>query len=600
MPPDPLRQGASKKLKMRKNRLILIGQLAVLLVFGSCSNDDNTALVKPVEESQNITYEEVLNFSKDKAKYNPGEEVHFSVEGTPSNTVVRYKAMGKVLSEEPLASTSWTWTPPADDFRGYMVELVKNTDGEETVLGTLGVDVSSDWTKFPRYGFLSKFGDLSSAQTNDILDNLKDFNINGLQYYDWQNKHHKPLPLDENGNPLESWNDLFNREIYLNTVEDYIAEAKDRNMASMFYDLLFGVWNADEADGVSNKWLLYKDRLHKNVDKHDLGDLGDILLADPSNKDWQNYIFNQTDIVYQNLGFDGWHLDQLGDRGTVYDYSGYQVPLTEAYQNFLVNLNQEFPQKKMAFNAVDQFAQKKILQAPVDFAYSEIWSRYQYQDLANVILENYDYSDGELNTVLAAYMNYNAPDGNFNTPAVLMTDAVIFAFGGDHLELGEHMLSNEYFPNSKLAMSSGLKNSLTEYYDFLTAYENLLRDGGEFNNPVVSSSNEAVTLNNWPPVYSQTAVVGKKFEDKQVVHLLNFDGVSTLQWRDDKRTQTAPNVRSDFEINIQADKSVSKVWFASPDIKGGASQELEFTQNGSQVTVKVPYLQYWSMLVLEY
>ncbi len=197
-------------------------------------------------------------------------------------------------------------------------------------------------------------------------------------------------------------------------------------------------------------------------------------------------------------------------------------------------------------------------------------------------------------------MNYNAQDGNFNTPAVLMTDAVIFSFGGDHLELGEHMLSNEYFPNSKLAMSSDLKNSLTEYYDFLTAYENLLRNGGEFNSPVVNSADEAVTLNNWPPVYSQTAVVGKKFEGKQVVHLLNFDGVSTLQWRDDKRTQTAPNVRSDFEVNIQADKTVSKVWFASPDINGGASQELEFTQNGSQVTLQVPYLQYWSMLVLEY
>ncbi|NJW54254.1 hypothetical protein HC175_15185 [Salinimicrobium sp. CDJ15-91] len=42
------------------------------------------------------------------------------------------------------------------------------------------------------------------------------------------------------------------------------------------------------------------------------------------------------------------------------------------------------------------------------------------------------------------------------------------------------------------------------------------------------------------------------------------------------------------------------MWFASPDVNGGASQELEFTQSGNQITLEVPYLKYWSMLVLEY
>lgn len=599
MPAAPYGSGLKNKA-MRKNRVFIIGQLAGLLLLGACSDDNQAGVVLPVEEAVNQTYQEALDFTADKAKYNPGEEVHFSVNGTPSNTMVRYKYLGEVLAEEPLTSDSWTWTPPSEDFKGYMVELVKTTEGEETVLGTLGVDVSSDWTRFPRYGFLSEFGDVSSAEMNDHLNTLKDFHINGLQYYDWHNKHHKPLPLDENGNVADSWTDLFNRQIYLQTVEDYLSEAGKRNMASMFYNLLFGVWNPEDQDGISEQWLLYKDRLHKNVDKHELGDLGDILLADPSNKEWQNYIFNQTDIVYKNLGFDGWHLDQLGNRGKVYDFSGYEVSLPNAYQDFLYKLNETFPEKKMVFNAVDQFAQQKILQTPVDFAYTEVWSRNQYQDLADVILENNDYSNGELNTVLAAYMNYDAQDGNFNTPGVLMTDAVIFAFGGAHLELGEHMLSNEYFPNNKLTMTSKLKESLKEYYDFLAAYENLLRDGGRFNMPAVSSSDEAVTLNNWPPVYSQAAVVGKEFDDKQVLHLLNFEGVNGLNWKDNKRAQTSPAVRSDFEIKVDASKSVSKVWFASPDINGGASQELEFTQNGGQVTVKVPYLEYWSMLVFEY
>lgn len=584
---------------MKRNRILIIGQLAVLLFLGSCNSDDEV-LEMPVEEGTDQTYQEVLGFTKDKAKYNPGEEVTFSVNGTHQNTVVRYKYLGEVVAEENLASRTWTWTPPSEDFRGYMVELVKTTDGEETVLGTVGIDVSSDWTKFPRYGFLSEFGNVSAAERSDVLNNLKDYHINGIQYYDWHSKHHIPLPTDENGNPADSWTDLFNREVYFETVEDYVESAKEKNMASMFYNLLFGAWHPEEGDGFEEEWLIFNDRIHNSVNKHGLGDLGDILITDPSNEEWQNYIFDETEVVYSNLDFAGWHLDQLGNRGTVYDYQGYEVPLPETYHDFLVELNDEFPEKKMVLNAVDQYGQKKILNSPVDFAYTEVWSRYQYQDLVQVIKENNEYSDGELNTVLAAYMNYDAQEGNFNTPSVLMADAVIFAFGGAHLELGEHMLSSEYFPNTKLSMTSELSEKLKEYYDFQVAYQNLLRDGGTFNMPSVSTPSEDITLNNWPPVFSQTAAVGKQFSDKQVVHLLNFDGVSTLQWRDNSKIQTAPNVRESFEVQIETNQTPSKVWFASPDVDGGASQELEFTQTGNKISVEVPYLEYWSMIVLEY
>ncbi len=584
---------------MKRNRLLIIGQLATLLFLGSCNSDDE-ALIMPVEEGTDQTYQEVLGFTKDKAKYKPGEEVTFSVNGTHQNTIVRYKFLGEVVAEENLASRSWTWTPPSEDFRGYMVELVKTTGGEETVLGTVGVDVSSDWTKFPRYGFLSEFGNVSPAERSDVLNNLKDYHINGLQYYDWHSKHHIPLPTDGNGNPADSWTDLFNREVYFETVEDYVESAKEKNMASMFYNLLFGAWHPEEGDGFEEEWLIFNDRIHNSINKHSLGDLGDILITDPSNEEWQSYIFEETEVVYSNLDFAGWHLDQLGNRGTVYDYNGYEVPLPDTYQDFLTELNQEFPDKKMVLNAVDQYGQKEILNSPVDFAYTEVWSRYQYQDLVEVIKENYEFSDGELNTVLAAYMNYDSQEGNFNTPSVLMADAVIFAFGGSHLEIGEHMLSSEYFPNTKLSMTSELSEKLKEYYDFQVAYQNLLRDGGTFNMPSISTSSEDVTLNQWPPVFSQTATVGKQFNDKQVVHLLNFDGVSTLQWRDNSKIQTAPNVREFFEVQIETSQTPSKVWFASPDVHGGASQELEFTQTGNTISVEVPYLEYWSMIVLEY
>ena len=51
----------------------------------------------------------------DKARYNPGEAVVFTADKAPKNYIVRYWHLGDVIHEEALASTSWTWTPPAGD-----------------------------------------------------------------------------------------------------------------------------------------------------------------------------------------------------------------------------------------------------------------------------------------------------------------------------------------------------------------------------------------------------------------------------------------------------------------------------------------------------
>src|SRR5690606_23955479 len=270
--------------------------------------------------------------------------------------------------------------------------------------------------KFPRYGFLSNFGTISESQRNATLNNLKDFHINGLQYYDWHAKHHIPLPLDANGTPESTWVDLFNREVKFETVEGYINQGHNLNMASMFYNLLFGAWHPEDGDGFSEQWLIYNDIFHNDINSHDLGDFGDILVTNPKNEGWQNYIFSKTNDVYANLNFDGWHLDQLGDRGTVYDYGGYQVNLKNGFNDFLIALTDHFPDKKHALNAVDQYGNDEILSTQMDFAYSEVWSRVQYADLIQVIKENNEASNHQLNTVLAAYINYESTEGYFNTP----------------------------------------------------------------------------------------------------------------------------------------------------------------------------------------
>jgi len=370
----------------------------------------------------------------DKAKYTQGEQVNFTVDKVLPAILIKYKYLNTVLFKQTLSGSTWSWLPPSNDYKGYMVELYQLIDGEEKFEGSVAVDVSSDWTKFPRYGFLSKFGDMSDTQMNKVIDNLKDYHINVLQYYDWFNKHHYPLKMDGN-TPAKSWLDIAKRENYFNTVKNYIRLSKNKNIASMSYNLIYGAWEDFASDGVSKKWMLYNDTKHQDINKHDLDNnwaLSDILVLNPANTLWQDYIFQKTQNVYNYLDFDGWHLDQLGNRGEVYDYDGKLVSVDDSFAPFLEKLKHMFPNKKMVMNAVNQYGQKQILNRPVDFAYTEVWGgNDEFSDLATIIQDNNTLSSNSLNTVLAAYLDYNLANnpGIFNNSGVLLADAVIFAFG---------------------------------------------------------------------------------------------------------------------------------------------------------------------------
>ena len=548
-----------------------------------------------------------ISIHTDKSIYKPGEKVNFTIDKIlPGEAKIRYRYLDDLISEASLAATNWQWAPPVTDHKGYLVDIYATIEGVEKVYGSIAVDVSSDWTKFPRYGFLSKYGQLADADMENIIRNLSRHHINGIQFQDWHYKHHMPL-AGTVASPHNFWKDIANRDNYLSTVKGYISKAHAKNIRTMSYNLAFGALNDASADGVQEQWYLFKDKTHTLKDAHPLPKppfKSDIYLVDPSNISWQQYLIEKNNDVYDVFDFDGFHIDQLGDRGNLYRYDGSAINLAASYKPFIEAMKAASPLKKLVMNAVDQYGQQTgIAQSPVDFLYTEVWSGNEgYKDLAKIILDNNNYSSNSLNTVLAAYMNYslaNSP-GFFNTPGVLLTDAVIFAFGGSHLELGEHMLGKEYFPNNNLQMKDDLKSSLINYYDFLVAYQNLLRDGGNFNLPAVSCTNNVMSVNNWPPEMGKVAVVGKVFNDKQVLHLINFSHANSLDWRDTNGTQNIPQTKSDAMLEFITSKKVTKVWMASPDIQHGTAISLPFNQDGDKVTWKLPVLKYWDMIVIEY
>lgn len=569
-----------------------------------------------------------ISLSTDKACYAPGSTVTFTAVGdlpAGKEVYVRYRHNNTFIHKEKVTSKTWTWTPPNTDYMGYMVDLYymewTGDGGTEHIIGTIAVDVSSDWTRFPRYGFVAEFDDYNKtidkyANIEAEMKYLNRLHINGVQFQDWQWKHHRPVKF-ENGKFVEWYQDISNRWIGTEYVKKYIDVQHRYGMKSIFYNLCFGAWKDYQKDYVSEDWGLYKKDRNGNLyqDYHDLPSnwQSDIYLMNPGNPHWQYYLMDRNNEVYDNYGFDGYQIDQLGGRGDVFEKDGNNIDLQYNYGLFLKAMKGHRKDKRLVMNCIDGFGTHHICKAKlddgtraVDFCYNEVWGgQSSFESLFEIIKSNDKESDHNLQTVYAAYINYDKADKGgsgdhlVNTPGALLTDAVMFAIGGSHLEMGDHMLTREYFPAKPLAMTDELKQRIVHYYDFQTAYQNLLRgiDSRAAFTPTISSSTHAI--NAWPPQSYHITAFAKNVNRNQVVHLLNFSNTDDLSWRDLNGTRPAPQKQTNINLTFETLRQIRKVWTATPDNCGGAPLELPFTQDGNKVTITVPSLEYWTMLVFE-
>jgi len=586
--------------------------------------------IAPVLASGANTKQPKLRYSieTDKCSYCPGDTVTLTLSTTATTGMrVRYRYLGDVIADTLLSSRSWTWIAPPEDFRGYMVEVYRSEEDCDNICATIGIDVSSDWTRFPRYGFVATFGsDKTLSKTKSEMKWLNRCHINGVQFQDWHYCHDWPLGGTREDGLWTSYKDIANRTIYTSAIKNYIRMQHERGMKSIFYNLCLGALDGWQERGVEAEWFIFKDQNHTTKDKHDLPDSwkSDIYLLNPANEGWLAYLAERNDEVYSFLDFDGYQIDQLGSRGNVYDYNGNSVDLRSGYATFINYMKNRHPEKRLIMNAVSQWGASQIAgTGKVDFLYNEVWGNQagnsltsgegRFANIKNVIDENCSLSPN-LRTVLAAYMNYTSDGKNFNTPGIVMADAVMFALGGSHLELGgDHMLCREYFPYSGMKWHSQLEDWMTRYYDFLTAYENLLRDNWTERTNVKATCSD-VTINTWEPQANQVTLLAREVDGRQVVHLLNFthDETSTdvsddymLCWHDNEAKRPWPQRFENLSIKLTGLTGMGRlrrIWVASPDYCGGAMQELtdfRYTSSTGTVYLTLPSLQFWTMIVIE-
>lgn len=565
--------------------------------------------------------DETMVCRTEKSMYAPGETAVVCLENLPAEaTALRARLYS-------LERCVWDWQLPASkrfplslpdaDGRGYALE-VEALDEEQNVLTSAftAVDVSSSWTKFPRYGYVWDF--TPSADAESKADEMARYHLNGVQFYDWQYRHHRPLAAD-----LSGWRDWSGRWISGDTVRAYLRAAHDRGMACMAYNMIYAANETylTDGSGVQADWRLVRANGADFTCDMDakLGPVGVLQYFNLLNPDWQSYIFAQENRVFEAFDFDGWHGDTIGENGPMrtadggplgYDADGKPIYLVkDGYTAFLNAAKAAIGDKYLAFNPVGAQGIENVNVSAVDVLYTEFWPWDRnangrlyddYYTLHRAILGACEQSGGK-SLIVAAYVNYRNPKAAFNPATVRMLDCVVFASGGSRIELGNggNMLSDEYFPaDGKKRMDDGLRSAVGRLYDFLVAYENLLRDG---QRPV----SRTVRLENLPVSTdgrSDTVwCFAKADSSTEIYHFLNLTGTDD-GWRDEEQTKKPPITHENVKTRLYTDYPVREVWLASPDGESPLPLPLEFQTgrdaNGAYAEFTQPALEYWNLIFL--
>jgi Glucoamylase and related glycosyl hydrolases len=575
----------------------------------------------------------IQNATVDKARFAPSETVQASVTmgnrlSTPltSGTLsLAFTSLGASAGTTQTQSVSldpgetgtyaFSWTPPTTDYTGYKLDFTLK-DSNNNVLDTAAtaVDVSSDWARYPRYGFMTNYPVSNLSEGTYRASLLNDYHINGLQFYDWQWMHHVPL-AGSVGSPDATWEDVNNRTISGATVTNLIGAAHDFNMVAQNYNLAYGAWSGygEDGSGVDYHWGMWDNNNCTSQSGFNLPEdwaTPRIYWFDPANTGWQDYIFDREDDAMTAYDFDGWHVDSFGDVGTVYDCNGNVLDNADGIAD-LLDAAKTGLDKRITFNAVANFSTAETLADPLEFNYVEAWERLgqnTYNDLKTIIDSNWSTTDKP--TLIAGYLDYEYAKTTttqqklFSDPGVRFLDSLLMAAGGGHVELGEgdQMLSNEYFPTLKAAMARTLRDAVGELYDFQVANENLLLD------PSLSINTRTITL---PSISTSTNgstgtvwAFSKAKSGYDVLHLLNLLSATSSAWRDEDADMPAPTIQTNFAVKYYyGTGTVSGVKVASPDTGRGAYSTLSYSSGsdggGNYISFTVPSLQYWDMIVVQ-
>jgi hypothetical protein len=194
--------------------------------------------------------------------------------------------------------------------------------------------------------------------------------------------------------------------------------------------------------------------------------------------------------------------------------------------------------------------------------------------------------------------------GRFDGEAVQLADAVMFASGATHIEIGDDVagLAHEYYPNLSKSITPALLRAMRRYYSFSAAYQNLLfapeiTPVDPATAPLEILSGQRLAEHGAGAIYP----IIRRTPDAEIVHLVNLIGVDDDLWRN---ASPPPRPQTDIRIRYRLPPGarVTGLFVASPDVQAGRPCPLAYTtgedSSGSLVETTIPRLEYWDMVAI--
>lgn len=551
-----------------------------------------------------------------KAMYHPGEEAvidltvtNASDEAIAARLLIQISALTRIIHEH---QTSVTLSPgefhyalplmlPEATLQGYGVDVtIVSMDGAPLATESTAVDVLSDWTQAPRYGFLSDFAPGDEKEAATVVAHLNRAHINVAQFYDWMWRHYVLMP------PEPTFTDALGRRLSLEAVRAKAAACHTHNIATMGYAAVYGA--EPEYSQAHPDEVLYD----AEGKPHNLLDLFDIMNIHRSNP-WREQILREMARATVEVPFDGLHLDQYGFPtkdafGPAPERQPYD--LAEDFPDFIdaarLAIQQPGEEKSVIFNAVRNWPIDEVANTTQDAVYIEVWPPYEgYGDLQSVITHAQSLAPTK-QVIIAAYMKpLQGSTGDIRDQAVAatrLTTATIWANGGFHLILGETdgALEDAYYPDYVPLAPSEI-TALRKYWDFVVRYEavladrqfTLISDPAFISDPTGLISTQAEAGKVW--------AIPRQMSRYLTVSLLNLTHSPQAHWN---ALTPIPEIRHDLPLRVRLDhdRHVTAAYVASPD-DDTRPLPLDWAitndANGRWVEMTIPRLEYWQLLVLE-
>ena len=140
---------------------------------------------------------------------------------------------------------------------------------------------------------------------------------------------------------------------------------------------------------------------------------------------------------------------------------------------------------------------------------------------------------------------------------------------------------------------------MQQYYDFLVRYEEVLGVG---TTDATETRAAALTIDGIEQAglrsKNRVGVFVRQGAGFETFSLVNFLGLAHGKWAE--TLLNGPEPQTDLAVTLAVERPVSGVWITSPDKKEIAPQMVGFSANEESITIAVPRLDYWTMIVVEY